>query len=151
MMTAPDHARFMGISGTNEDPGIYFDNSCCGALGHHLLNFSQRCLPSDATVPSALRPGCWGMPWEDIVRFAQVTNKNIWVNAPISATSCPTGTPAGGIQEGVCTTLATFPDPASYYYQWAQLFKAGNNFTDNKGVPTSTAIYIEHGNEVRKK
>lgn len=125
-MLAPfDHFRFMGITGTNTNPGYY------GDIGHHYLNFSNRCLLTDALNPfSALRPGCWGLPWEVPIQVSQATNKGIWINAPVSA------------------TVANPPDPSTYVYQWAQLLQNGNEYTNNTGVPSTVPIYVEHSNEV---
>ena len=142
MASAVDHVRFMGITGTNTDQGLYYD----GGVQHHYLNFSDRCLPGDATWPNALRKGCWGMPWEDVVTLAQATGKGVWVNAPISAMSCPSLMRGEVSGEGVCD--ASSPDPSSYYVQWAQLLKNGNAATGNKGLPEGVPIYLEHGNEV---
>lgn len=140
LISAVDHVRFMGISGTNTDQGLYYD----GGVHHHYLNFTERCLSTDAIWPSNLRNGCWGMPWEDVITLSQKTGKGVWINAPISAMSCPSLSHGEVSGEGVCTG----PDPTSYYYQWAQLLKNGNAATGNKGLPPSVPIYLEHGNEV---
>ena len=118
------HLRFMGMTGTNAQAGFY------GDAGHHYLEWTDRCLPSDAQWPNSLRAGCWGMPWEAVVSFAQASGKGIWVNMPVSAT----------IYNPVNTS--------SYAYNWASLLKDGNADTGNKGVPSGTPIYVEHSNEV---
>ena len=118
------HLRFMGITGTNSQAGYY------GDAGHHYLEWTDRCLPSDAQWPSSVRAGCWGMPWEAVVGFAQASGKGLWVNLPVSAT----------VNNPVNAT--------SYAYQWATLFKAGNAATGGKGVPAGAPIYVEHSNEV---
>lgn len=95
------------------------------------LDFSNRCLPSDALVPNSLRAGCWGIPWEEVIQASQATGKGVWVNAPVSATvSWPANT-------------------TSYVYEWATLMRDGNAATGGKGVPAGAPIYIEHSNEVR--
>ena len=116
------HLRFMGITGTNSQAGYY------GDAGHHYLEWTDRCLPSDAQWPSSVRAGCWGMPWEAVVGFAQASGKGIWVNLPVSA------------------TVYNPVNASSYAYQWAALFKSGNAATGGKGVPGP--IYVEHSNEV---
>jgi hypothetical protein len=119
----PTHMRFMGITGTNTGPGYYGDE------GHHYLDFTMRCLPTDALIPNSLRPGCWGIPWEQVVQFSQATGKGVWINAPVSATvSLPVNT-------------------SSYVYEWATLMKNGNSFTGNAGLPAGVPIYLEHSNE----
>ena len=60
MASVPDHLRFMGITGTNTQPGFY------GDAGHHILEWGDRCLPTDAQWPNTLRPGCWGLDWESV-------------------------------------------------------------------------------------
>ena len=95
------------------------------------LDFSNRCLPSDALVPNSLRAGCWGIPWEEVIQASQATGKGVWINAPVSATvSWPANT-------------------SSYVYEWATLMRDGNAATGGKGVPDGAPIYIEHSNEVR--
>jgi hypothetical protein len=99
-------------------------------VGHHLLAWGDRCLPSDAQVPNNLRPGCWGLPWEWVVAVAQQTGKGVWVNHPVTGTGAlPVNT-------------------TSYAYQWATLLRDGNAATGGKGVPVGTPIYLEHSNEV---
>ena len=129
MAKVPDHLRFMGITGTNTQPGFF------GDAGHHVLEWGDRCLPTDAQWPNNLRPGCWGLPWEDVVSLSQATGKGVWVNLPVSA-SCSL------MPDGSANT-------SSYCYQWASLLKDGNAFTNNAGVPAGAPIYVEHSNEVR--
>jgi hypothetical protein len=119
-----DHFRFMGITGTNTQPGYY------GDAGHHYLDFSNRCLTTDALVPNTLREGCWGIPWEMVIQAAQATGKGVWVNAPVTA------------------TVSWPANETSYVYEWATLMRDGNAATGNKGVPMDSPIYIEHSNEV---
>jgi len=119
------HIRYMGVTGTNTQPGFYGDE------GHHYLSFNDRCLPTDAIVPlgDSVRKGCWGMSWEDVIRITQASGLGAWVNMPISGT-------------------VSFPVNASdYAYNMALLFKNGNKDTNNTGVGNAT-IYIEHSNEV---
>lgn len=122
-LVAPySHLRFMGITGTNTFPGYY------GDPGHHALEWTDRCLPSDAFWPNSLRPGCWGMPWEHVVSFAQASGKGVWVNTPISATLGLIGDPVKG-----AANLST------YVGHMAALLKA---------VPAGAPIYVEHSNEI---
>ena len=119
-----DHLRVMGITGTNSQAGYY------GDPGHHALEWSDRCLPADAQWPSSLRAGCWGMPWEHVVRLSQASSKGLWVNLPVSA------------------TLSEALNTSTYAYQWAQLLKSGSVDTGGSGVPAGVPIYVEHSNEV---
>ena len=128
MMQPLDHARFMGITGTNAQAGYY------GDAGHHYLEFSDRCLPSDALWPNALRPGCWGMPWEDVVSVAQASGKGVWINAPVSGTL--------GVGEGGAANMSTYAGGL------ALLLKNGNAFTGGRGLPAGVPVYVEHSNEV---
>ena len=126
-MCAPlDHLRFMGITGTNNQAGYY------GDVGHHYLEWTDRCLPSDAQWPNSLRPGCWGMPWEDVVSVSRASGKGVWVNIPVSGT-------LGLLADG-SANLTT------YAGQWAQLLKSGNAATGGAGVPDAAPIYVEHSN-----
>jgi hypothetical protein len=117
------HVRYMGETGTNTNPGYY------GDAGHHYLSFADRCLPSDALVPNSLRPGCWGMPWEDVVRVTQASGLGAWVNLPVSG------------------TVSLPVNSSDYAYNMALLFKNGNAATGNVGVGAAP-IYLEHSNEV---
>jgi fibronectin type 3 domain-containing protein len=133
------HLRFMGWLGTNSSPGYYGDS------GHHLITWDQRSLPTDlyqgvgtsASSSNGIKPGAWGVSWEYVILLANATNKDIWINIPVSAT-------------GGTDTL----DPAydgtinSYIYQLATLLKNGNAFTGNVGLKAGLHIYIEHSNEV---
>ena len=117
------HIRYMGATGTNTQPGYYGDE------GHHALTWNDRCLPSDALQPMDLRPGCWGMPWESVVRVTQATGLGAWINLPVSAS-------------------VSFPvNSSDYAFNLAQLFKAGNAATGNAGVGAAP-VYLEHSNEV---
>jgi hypothetical protein len=118
-----DHLRVMGITGTNSQAGYY------GDPGHHALEWSDRCLPADAQWPSSLRAGCWGMPWEHVVRLSQASGKGLWVNLPVSA------------------TLSEALNTSTYAYHWAQLLKSGSADTGGSGVPAGVPIYVEHTNE----
>lgn len=128
MVDVVDHVRFMGVTGTNSQAGYY------GDVGHHYLEWTDRCLPSDAYWPNSLRPGCWGMPWEDVVSLSQATGKGVWVNLPISGTSSL-------LPDGSCNM-------STYAGQWATLLKSGNAATGNAGLPAGVPIYVEHSNEV---
>lgn len=130
MMQPLDHARFMGITGTNNQAGYY------GDVGHHFLEWTDRCLPTDAQWPNTLRPGCWGMPWEDVVSVSQASGKGVWVNIPISGTL--------GVGPGGVANMST------YGGGMANLFKNGNAATGGKGLPAGVPIYVEHSNEVWK-
>ena len=131
MMAPLDHARFMGATGTNTQPGYY------GDAGHHYLEWSDRCLPSDAQWPNDLRPGCWGMPWEDVVSVAQASGKGVWVNIPVSGTL--------GVGAGGAANMST------YGGGMASLLKNGNAATGGKGLPDGVPVYVEHSNEVRAR
>jgi hypothetical protein len=121
-----NHIRFMGATGTNSQAGYYGDE------GHHYLDFTDRCLPTDALNPmGALRAGCWGIPWETVIQVSQQTNTGVWINAPISAT----------------VSVSPSMNTSSYVYQWATLMKNGNEFTNNTGIPDTLPIYLEHSNE----
>lgn len=114
------HVRYMGATGTNTQPGYY------GDAGHHYLSWADRCLPTDAFVPLGddVRKGCWGMPWEDVVRVTQASGLGAWVNVPVSAT-------------------VSLPVNASdYAYNMALLFKNGNAATGGQGVG-DVPIYLE--------
>ena len=128
MLSAPDHVRFMGATGTNNQAGYY------GDVGHHYLSWEHRCLPSDAQVPNSLREGCWGLPWEHVVTLSQATGKGAWVNIPVSGT-------LGLLADGT-------PNKTTYAYSWASLLKNGNEATGGKGMPSGAPIYLEHSNEV---
>lgn len=130
MMQPLDHARFMGITGTNNQAGFY------GDVGHHYLEFSDRCLPSDAQWPNDLRPGCWGMPWEDVVSVSQASGKGVWVNIPVSGTL--------GVDSSGAANMST------YGGGMALLLKNGNAATGGKGLPAGVPVYVEHSNEVWK-
>jgi hypothetical protein len=123
----------MGITGTNYKAGFYGDK------GHHIFEWDQRSLPSDSTQTSwpELRPGKIGWAWEYVLLLANEINKDVWINVPISASGC-----------------LPYPDPnceknqSTYIYQLAQLFKSGNQFTQNQGLKGNLRMYIEHSNEV---
>ena len=131
MLQPLDHVRTMGITGTNSQPGYY------GDAGHHYLEWTDRCLPSDAQWPNSLRPGCWGMPWEDVVSVAQASGKGVWVNIPVSGTL--------GVGAGGAANMST------YGGGMASLFKNGNAATGGKGLPDGVPVYVEHSNEVRAR
>jgi fibronectin type 3 domain-containing protein len=127
------YLRFMGWLGTNFNPGYY------GDTGHHLIQWADRSLPTDAFqgVGTSIRPGAEGMSWEYIILLANATNKDIWINIPISAT---------GGSDPLDPTYDTSTD--SYIYQLALLLKNGDAFTGNQGLNPGLHIYIEHSNEV---
>jgi len=120
------HMRFMGWLDTNFDSGYY------GDPGHHVIEWADRALPTDAWMggDNPLRPGAHGVPWEYIILLANQVNKDIWINIPVSASG------------------AKITDTASYVYQLALLLKNGNAFTGNRGLNPNLNIYIEHSNEV---
>lgn len=128
-----DHMRFMGLTGTNYKAGYY------GDMGHHIIEWEQRSLPSDSTQSEwpELRSGKHGWAWEYVLLLANEVNKDIWVNIPISASGC-----------------LPYPDTnceknqSTYIYQLSQLFKSGNEFTQNQGLKANLRIYVEHSNEV---
>ncbi len=120
------HLRFMGWLGTNYTAGYY------GDPGHHIIEWADRALPTDAWMGSdtPLHAGAHGIPWEYIILLANQVNKDIWINIPVSANG------------------AKVTDTSSYIYQLALLLKNGNAFTGNRGLNPNINIYIEHSNEV---
>jgi hypothetical protein len=120
------YLRFMNWTGTNYSAGYY------GDPGHHLINWADRSLPTDAFqgMGTAVRAGATGVSWEYVIALANRLNKDIWINIPVGATgSSPT-------------------DTTSYIYQLALLIKNGNAVTSYKGLNPGLHIYIEHSNEV---
>ena len=128
-----DHIRFMGILGTNYQPGYYGDQ------GNHIISWDQRGYPNDSVQNqwTDLRPGKHGWAWELIILLANQLNKDIWINIPISASGCLP------YPEKNCEM-----DTSTYIYQLASLLKNGNSFTNNKGLNNNLKIYLEHSNEV---
>jgi fibronectin type 3 domain-containing protein len=133
------YLRFMGWLGTNTSPGYY------GDTGHHLITWSTRSLPTDfyqgvgnniSSNPN-VNAGAWGISWEYVILLANATNKDIWINIPISAT---------GGSDPQDPTYDTSTN--SYIYQLALLLKNGDAFTGNVGLNPGLHIYIEHSNEV---
>jgi hypothetical protein len=132
--------RFMTWLGTNTLP-FYV------AGPTPLLAWSQRSLPTDAfqgvgpDIESVypVRAGAWGISWEYVILLANATNKDIWINVPISAT---------GGSDPLDPTYVASPDTSSYIYNLALLLKNGNAFTGNRGLNPGLHIYIEHSNEV---
>lgn len=118
--------RFMNWLNTNFDPGYY------GDPGHHLINWADRSLPSDARqgMGTSFRAGAQGKAWEYVILLANAVNRDVWINIPISATGSDPS------------------DTSSYIYNLALLLKNGNAFTGNQGLKPGLHIYIEHSNEV---
>ncbi|NJR60769.1 MAG: hypothetical protein HC769_19265 [Cyanobacteria bacterium CRU_2_1] len=118
--------RFMGVTNTNYDAGFY------GDPGHHIIEWNERSLPSDASQQgfTGFREGKKGLAWEYLILLANTLNKDVWINIPVSAS-------------GVSPE-----DTNSYVYQLASLFKNGNEFTGNVGLKPELNIYLEHSNEV---
>lgn len=136
------YIRFMGWLGTNNNPGNY------GDPGHHLLPWSSRSLPTDfyqgvgvslSSNNPNINAGAWGISWEYVILLANATNKDVWINIPISAT--------GGSDPLEANYVAS-PDTSSYIYNVANLLKNGDAFTGNVGLKPGLHIYIEHSNEV---
>ncbi len=135
------YLRFMGWLGTNTSPGYY------GDTGHHLLSWSVRSLPTDfyqgvggnISTNANVKPGAWGVSWEYVILLANATNKDIWINVPISAT---------GGSDSLDPTYVASPDTSSYIYNLATLLKNGDAFTGNVGLNPGLHIYLEHSNEV---
>ncbi len=131
----------MGWLGTNASPGYYGDS------GHHLLTWASRSLPTDfyqgiginISTNTNVKAGAWGISWEYVILLANATNKDIWINIPISAT---------GGSDPLDPTYVASPDNSSYIYNLAYLLKNGDAFTGNKGLNPGLHIYIEHSNEV---
>ncbi len=140
------YLRFMGWLGTNTNPGYY------GDTGHHLLNWSTRSLPADfyqgigtnTSTNSNINPGAWGISWEYVILLANATNKDIWINIPISAT----GSSDPLDPTYVAPDSNTGYDDTSYIYNLAYLLKNGDAFTGNVGLNPGLHVYIEHSNEV---
>jgi hypothetical protein len=120
------YLRFMDVLGTNEAPGFY------GDPGNHLLTWAERSLPSDSTQQSfqSLREGKRGLAWEYVILLANETQKDIWINIPVSATGDNPN------------------DTTSYIYKLATLLRNGNAFTGNEGLDPNLKIYVEYGNEL---
>jgi fibronectin type 3 domain-containing protein len=140
--TAPfGYLRFMNWLGTNTNPGYYGDS------GHHLLPWSTRSLPTDfyqgvgtsISTNANLNAGAWGVSWEYVLLLANATNKDIWINIPMTAT---------GGADSLDPTYVASPDTSSYIYNLAYLLKHGDAFTGNVGLNPGLHIYIEHSNEV---
>ncbi|MGO4213499.1 fibronectin type III domain-containing protein, partial [Terriglobus sp. YAF25] len=135
------YLRFMGWVGTNTTPGYY------GDTGHHLLPWSSRSLPTDfyqgvgvnISTNTNVKPGAWGVSWEYVILLANATNKDIWINIPVSAT---------GGTDSLDPTYVASPETSSYIYNLAYLLKNGNAFTGNVGLNPGLHVYIEHSNEV---
>jgi fibronectin type 3 domain-containing protein len=135
------YLRFMSWLGTNANPGYY------GDTGHHLLPWSSRSLPTDfyqgvgtnISTNTNVNAGAWGVSWEYVLLLANATNKDIWINIPVSAT---------GGSDSLDPTYVASPDTSSYIYNLAYLLKNGDAFTGNTGLKPGLHIYIEHSNEV---
>ncbi|MGA2888236.1 MAG: sugar-binding protein [Terracidiphilus sp.] len=135
------YMRFMNWLGTNTDPGFY------GDAGHHLMTWAQRSLPTDfyqgvglnLSTNSNVNAGAWGVSWEYVLLLANATNRDIWINIPVSAT---------GGSDPLDPTYVASPDTSSYIYNLAYLLKNGDAFTGNVGLNPGLHIYIEHSNEV---
>jgi hypothetical protein len=119
------YLRCMGWLDTNFQAGYY------GDTGHHMIRWSDRTLPDDASQGmTGLREGSHGVAWEYLILLANATHKDLWINVPISATGAEPN------------------DAESYVHRLAQLLKTGNTFTGGKGLDPSLHIYVEHSNEV---
>jgi len=70
--------RFMDWLDTNHNPGFY------GDAGHHVLNWSDRHVPDDAT--QAVYGNKYGVAWEYVAELAKATGKDVWINIPVAAT-----------------------------------------------------------------
>jgi len=71
------------------------------------------------------------LPWEIIPKFAHLTEKDVWINIPVSASSGCMPLPEGDS----CWASNT----SSYVSQLATLLK--------EQLPEDTNIYLEHSNE----
>ncbi len=74
------HLRFMGVLDTNGADPTYDVSKPIGANQKH---WSDRRLPSDATQQSTGNKH--GIAWEYVIELANETNKDIWINIPVSA------------------------------------------------------------------
>ena len=74
------HLRFMGVLDTNSaDPKWDVNKSISG----NQKKWSDRHLPSDATQQSYGNKH--GIAWEYVIELANESNKDIWINIPVSA------------------------------------------------------------------
>ena len=69
--------RFMDWLDTNHNPGYY------GDPGHHTLHWSARRLPDEATQQAMGEK--YGVAWEVVIRLANQTGKDLWINIPVAA------------------------------------------------------------------
>jgi hypothetical protein len=69
--------RLMDWLSSNYNPGYYGDE------GHHILEWKNRRLPTDATQQDA--GGKYGVAWEYVVELANASGKDIWINIPVAA------------------------------------------------------------------
>jgi hypothetical protein len=70
--------RYMDWLDSNVQPGYY------GDPGHHVLNWSDRRLPTDATQQRTGKK--YGCAWEHCIQLANETGTDMWINIPIAAT-----------------------------------------------------------------
>lgn len=69
--------RYMDWLDTNHNPGYY------GDPGHHTLHWPDRRLPDDATQQATGEK--YGVAWEYVIRLANQTGKDLWINIPVAA------------------------------------------------------------------
>ena len=69
--------RYMDLLATNANPGFY------GDAGHHVTQWKDRRLTTDATQSNI--GDKHGVAWEYLIALANTTNKDIWINVPVSA------------------------------------------------------------------
>ncbi|GCE14764.1 hypothetical protein KTT_46230 [Tengunoibacter tsumagoiensis] len=116
--------RFMGFTGTNGYGDPATDKQPNNELYPYRLQWNtDRIMPNVGPLYGQQHPGVHGLPWEYVVLIAQITHKDIWINIPVNASD-------------------------DYVTQLANLFKNGNAFTGNQGVPDDTHIYVEYSNEM---
>jgi hypothetical protein len=118
-----NHTRVMEWSRGNYNPGPY--------VRDQFLEWNESVKLTDAiwSLDGYVRPAAHGAPWETAVILARTSNKNIWINIPVSASG-------------------KFPNETeSYVSQMAALFRYGNTATGNLGMQPGATIFIEHSNE----
>jgi hypothetical protein len=73
--------RFMEVLGTNS----YADPASPEVYPYRLKWATDRALPGTGPLYGTQHPGVHGMPWEYVVRVANITGKDIWINIPVNA------------------------------------------------------------------
>ncbi len=112
--------RFMGALGTND----YAQPTSPEVYPYRLQWATDRLQPDKGPLYGANHVGVHGeIPWEYVVLVAQLTHKDLWINIPVNASD-------------------------DYVSHLVDLFKNGNAFTNNQGIPSDVNIYVEYSNEM---